>query len=147
MPEPFTTVDRLAALWRDLSAAERERAAALLPLVSDCLRQEARNRGYDLDAMIESGALLASVAESVTIDVTARVLSSPTNEAPLSQFQESALGYSVSGTYLTPGGGIFIKNAELSRLGVRRQRIRGVSVYGTYTGNYCHVDTEGTDGD
>ncbi|MFR4357424.1 MAG: Gp19/Gp15/Gp42 family protein, partial [Clostridia bacterium] len=31
-------------------------------------------------------------------------------------------GYSYSGTYLVPGGGLFIKKTELARLGLRRQR-------------------------
>ena len=32
------------------------------------------------------------------------------NNEPMTQMSESALGYSVSGTYLVPGGGLFIKN-------------------------------------
>nr|WP_325300318.1 Gp19/Gp15/Gp42 family protein [uncultured Dysosmobacter sp.] len=145
MAGSFATVDDLAALWRSLSAGERERAEKLLPIVSDNLRQEARNRGYDLDDMIKSGLLLGSVAKSVTIDVATRVLSTPTDEAPMSQFSQGALGYTVSGTYLTPGGGIYIKRAELSRLGILRQRIRGVQVYDTPKGYHGDADTEGTD--
>jgi hypothetical protein len=40
----------------------------------------------------------------------------------MTQVAESALGYSYSGTYLVPGGGLFIKRSELARLGIRRQR-------------------------
>ena len=42
---------------------------------------------------------------------------------------ESALGYTVSGTYLVPGGGLFIKKSELARLGLRRQRIGVREIY------------------
>lgn len=146
MADPFATVSDLAALWRPLTAGEKERAGKLLPIVSDNLRQEAKNRGYDLDSMIKSGELLESVAKSVTIDVTTRVLCAPTDEAPLSQFSQGALGYTVSGTYLTPGGGIYIKRAELSRLGILRQRIRGVQVYDTPKGYHGDTDPAGADG-
>ena len=72
--------------------------------------------------MIEKDAELASVAKSVTVDVVARTLNTSTTAEPISQMSQSALGYSVSGTYLVPGGGLFIKKSELARLGLRRQR-------------------------
>ena len=52
----------------------------------------------------------------------------PTDKEPMTQMSESALGYSVSGTYLVPGGGLFIKQSELSRLGLKRQRFGTVSM-------------------
>ena len=52
-----------------------------------------------------------------------------TDGEPLSQMSESALGYTVSGTYLVPGGGLFIKKSELARLGLRRQRIGVREIY------------------
>ena len=121
----YATVADMAILWRPLTQDEASRAEALIPLVCDSLRMEARNRGKDLDAMIEAEPLLASVAKSVTVDVVARTLMTSTDSEPTTQFSEAALGYSVSGTYLVPGGGLFIKKSELSRLGLRRQK-RGV---------------------
>ena len=121
----YATVADMATLWRPLTQDEASRAEALIPLVCDSLRMEARNRGKDLDAMIEAEPLLASVAKSVTVDVVARTLMTSTDSEPTTQFSEAALGYSVSGTYLVPGGGLFIKKSELSRLGLRRQK-RGV---------------------
>ena len=121
----YATVADLATLWRPLTQDEASRAEALIPLVCDSLRMEAKMRGKDLDAMIEAEPVLASVAKSVTVDVVARTLMTSTNSEPTTQFSEAALGYSVSGTYLVPGGGLFIKKSELSRLGLRRQK-RGV---------------------
>lgn len=118
----FATLQDVIDLYRPLTPQETKRAEALLPVVSDSLRQEARNRNRDLDEMLDNGDLLESVVKSVTVDVLARVLMTPTDETPVSQFSQSALGYSVSGTYLVPGGGLFIKNSELARLGLRRQR-------------------------
>ena len=45
-----------------------------------------------------------------------------TDSEPMTQFSESALGYSASGTFLVPGGGLFIKSSELARLGLKRQK-------------------------
>lgn len=127
--KPFATMEEMAALWRPMSPAEQERAEQLLPVISDSLRYEAVKVGKDLDAMIEQTPILANVVKSVTVDVAARTLMTSTDGEPLSQMSESALGYSVSGTYLVPGGGLFIKKSELARLGLRRQRIGVREVY------------------
>lgn len=133
----YATISDVTALYRALTAAEQARAEALLPVVSDSLRNEARKVGRDLDLMIasdESGAL-RNVAKSVTVDVLARVLMTSTNAEPMSQMSQSALGYSVSGTYLVPGGGLFIKKSELARLGLRRQRYGVMEFYDDDPGN------------
>lgn len=119
----FATIADICTLWRVLSRDETTRATALLPIVSDSLRLEATKVGKDLDQMIADQPLLASVAKSVTVDVVARALMTSTDQEPTTQFSQSALGYSVSGTYLVPGGGLFIKKSELARLGLKRQRI------------------------
>ena len=96
--------------------------------MEDSLRQEAKNLGKDLDEMIADGKVMANVVKSVTVDVTARALMTPTNEAPISQASQSALGYSQSATFLVPGGGLFIKKSELARLGLRRQQIGAIDL-------------------
>ncbi len=116
----FATLDDIVALWRVLTVDEATRAEALLPIVSDCLRVEALRVNKDLDAMALDPAF-ASVLKSVTVDIVARTLLTSTENEPMTQTSESALGYSWSGSYLVPGGGLFIKNAELARLGLRRQ--------------------------
>lgn len=122
MAEPFATIADITALWRPLSEAEKERAEALLPVVSDSLRQEAMKVGKDLDQMLADGEVLENVLKSVVVDVVARTLMTSTDSEPMTQFSESALGYSASGTFLVPGGGLFIKTSELARLGLRRQK-------------------------
>ena len=120
--EYFATVQDVTELFRPLTEEEEKKATALLPVVSDSIRQEAVKVGKNIDQMITEGILLENVVKSVTIDVVARALMTSTNSEPMSQMSQSALGYSVSGTYLVPGGGLFIKKSELSRLGLRRQR-------------------------
>ena len=95
----FATIEDIRTLWRALTPEEEERASALLQKVSSILRSEADKVGKDLDLMIQQKPYLADVAASVTVDVVARALATPTNQEPVSQFTESAMGYSYSGTY------------------------------------------------
>lgn len=121
----FATVQDVETLWRPLSAEEQERAANLLPLISDELRVIARGVGKDMDEMVASDEAYASVAKLVNVDVCVRVLRQSTDGDAMTQESQSALGYSWSGTYAVPGGGIAnsILNNDLKRLGLKRQQI------------------------
>ena len=50
----------------------------------------------------------------------------------MTQVSESALGYSFSGSYLVPGGGLFIKDTELKRLGLKKKQRYGAMKFMTY---------------
>lgn len=126
--ESYLSIDDLIRLWRPLKAEEIERADALIPTVVDSLREEAKLVGKDLDEMAESVSY-RSVLKSVIADVVARTLMTSTDTEPMTQFSESALGYSYSGSFLVPGGGLFIKNTEKARLGLRRQRYGVMNIY------------------
>lgn len=134
--DAFATVDDLIDLWRPLKADEMPRADSLLKVVSDSLRMEADKVGKNLDKMVEDKPdYFLNVVKSVVVDITARTLMTSTDQEPMTQSTESALGYSWSGSYLVPGGGLFIKNSELSRLGLRRQRYGVIDLYGQDKGN------------
>lgn len=128
MCKVFATLDDIISLFRTLTMEESERAKALLPIVSNSLRVEAKKVNRNLDEMAKDEAY-ASVLKSVTVDVVARTLMTSTNSEPMIQSSESALGYSSSGTYLVPGGGLFIKNTELARLGLKRPRWGMLDIY------------------
>ena len=125
----FATIDDLSQLWRPLKPGEVGRAESLLTVVSDSLRIEAQKVGKDLDALVADSVSYANVVKSVTVDVVARTLMTSTDQEPMTQVTESALGYSVQGSFLVPGGGLFIKNSELTRLGLRRQRYGVMEIY------------------
>lgn len=127
--DPFIEINDIKNLFRNLSNDEEEKANYLLSVVSDSLRQEAKKVGKDLDEMIENGEVYKNVVKSVCVDVIARNLMTSTNSEPMEQISQSALGYSFSGTFLVPGGGLFIKKSELARLGLRRQRIGVIEPY------------------
>lgn len=128
--EPFVTIEDVEALFRDLTVEENKKAEMLLSIVSDCLRQEAKKVGKKLDEMIEKQEVYENVVKSVCVDVIARNLMTSTNSEPMEQMSQSALGYSMSGTFLVPGGGLFIKKSELARLGLKKQRMEMIEMYG-----------------
>lgn len=126
----FATTDDVILLWRPLSVDELKRANALLKVVSDTLRMEADKVGKDLDKTMVDKPYFVNVIKSVTVDIVARTLMTSTQGEPMAQESQSALGYTWSGTYLVPGGGLFIKNSELKRLGLKKQRYGGIELYG-----------------
>ncbi|HER0887893.1 TPA: phage Gp19/Gp15/Gp42 family protein [Streptococcus pyogenes] len=126
----FATTDDVILLWRPLSVDELKRANALLKVVSDTLRIEADKVGKDLDKTMVDKPYFVNVIKLVTVDIVARTLMTSTQGEPMSQESQSALGYTWSGTYLVPGGGLFIKDNELKRLGLKKQRYGGIELYG-----------------
>ncbi len=126
----FATIQDIIDLWRPMSPEETDRADALLPIVSDSLRIEADRVGKDLDVMVAEDAVYANVVKSVVVDIVSRTLLTSTKNEPMTQMSESALGYSFQGSFLVPGGGLFIKKSELARLGLRKQRYGVIDFYG-----------------
>lgn len=128
----FATVQDVIDLWRPLSNDEQTRAGNLIPLVCDALREEAVRVGQNLDAMIAADTSLASVAKMVTVDVVARIMRQSTDGDPMTQESQTGLGYSWSGTYAVPGGGMSnaIMRNDLKRLGIKRQRYGVIEFYG-----------------
>ena len=131
MREAFATVQDIMDLWRPLTADEQTRAGNLLPLVSDTLRNEAKKVGKDLDTLVTEDETYSSVVKLVTVDVVARVLRQTTTGDAMTQESQSAGGYSWSGTYAVPGGGIAnaILYSDLKRLGLLNQQIGSVRIW------------------
>lgn len=133
----FATVTDITTLWRPLTATETTRAEALLPLVSDEIRVIAKSVGKDVDLMIQESEPYASVVKVVTVDVVSRILRQSTEGDAMTQESQSALGYSWSGTYAVPGGGIanaIMKN-DLRKLGLLQQQMDSVFLWEAPKGN------------
>lgn len=133
----FATLhDVLLLTGKAYTEPEQERITALLPLVSDALRYEAIKVNKDIDAMIQADDTGAyeSVVKMVTIDVTCRFMRQSLDGDPMTQESQAALGYSWSGTYSIPGGGLSnaIMRNDLKRLGLKRQQIGVVSLWGRF---------------
>lgn len=131
---PYATLaDVISISGANYSSAEQQRVQTLLPLISDGLRVKARQYGRDLDAMIaaDTSGAYQNVVKTVTCDIVARAMRQSTDGDPMSQESQSALGYSWSGTYAIPGGGVeqaIMKN-DLKALGLKRQRIGVIELW------------------
>lgn len=127
----YATVEDVIALFRALSNDEQTRTENLLPIISNELRYRAFLVGRDLDQMIVENPVLADVAKEVTVSAVSRILRQGTTGEAMSQESQSALGYSWSGTYAIPGGGIgnAILPSDLKRLGIKRARIGIIDFY------------------
>lgn len=138
----YCSVDDVISLWRPLKNDEILRVKELIPVVENSLRVEADKIGKDLDQMAKDNEAYRDVLKSVIVDVVARTLMTATDQEPMTQYSESALGYTFSGSFLVPGGGLFIKKSELSRLGLKRQRYGVIDFYDTNKGYSCDFDFE-----
>lgn len=127
--ESFASIDDLEILWRKVEIHELCRSEELLRTVSHVLRVEAKKVKKDLDLLVKQDESYSYLVKSVVVDIVARTLMTSTNQEPMTQYSESALGYSVSGSFLVPGGGLFIKDSELKRLGLKKQRYGVIDFY------------------
>lgn len=125
----YATVSELESYWRVMTASEQSRASNLLDYVSSEIRLYAKGLGINFDEEVAADSDLQSVTKSVVMDTVARILNQSTTDEAVSQYSQSAMGYSVSGTYLVPGGGALVLNRDLKRLGLKRQRFGTMEVY------------------
>lgn len=121
----FVTLEEFKAIEGVTYSVEQDlRADNLLSLMSDLIRTEGKKFSVDVDARIAQDSAYESVVKLVTCDATARAMRQSTTGDALSQESQSALGYTWSGTYAIPGGGVAMSlmNNERKLLGFRRQR-------------------------
>lgn len=133
--ENFVTVDDVIELWRPLTQDEIKRTEALIEVVESSLEEEAYKVGKNIKEIAEERPSYKTVVKSVVVDIIARTLMTSTNSEPMKQESQSGLGYSWSGTYLVPGGGLFIKDNELKRLGLKNQKYGAIEIYDTWNNN------------
>lgn len=117
-------------LSHNLTAQEQEQAGSLLEAASAKLRLTAKRYGKNLDEMIAADEdLLPVVKETVVMCVRRALESYKSDTSSASQTSQSALGYSVSMTYLNAGQSIYYLRNELKDLGILRQSYGGMEVY------------------
>ena len=136
-PGAFATYEDVSSITgKNYGSADEERIETLLPLVSDALRVEAARVGKDLDARYMASESYASVVKLVTVDIVSRAMRQSMDGDPMTQESQSAIGYSWSGTYAIPGGGIAnsIMRNDLKRLGLKRQQYGVIEFYDTGAG-------------
>lgn len=117
-------------LSHNLTAQEQEQAGSLLEAASAKLRLTAKRYGKNLDEMIAADEDLLPVVKETVVTCVRRALESyKSDTSAASQTSQSALGYSVSMTYLNAGQSIYYLRNELKDLGILRQSYGGMEVY------------------
>lgn len=125
-----TLQDVISISGATYTEAEQSRINTLLPLIADLIKTEGAKVGKDVDKMIADSAY-SSVVKLVTVDVVTRVLRQSTTGEPMAQESQSALGYSWSGTYAVPGGGVTMSLMENEKrtLGFKTQRYGSITLW------------------
>ena len=124
----YASVEDLRLFNSALTAQEREQAESLLAAASAKLRLTAKRYGKDLDELVKDEDYLLVVRETVA-NCVRRAIESYKNDTTASQTSQTALGYSVSMTYLNAGQSLYYLRNELKDLGILRQRYGGMEVY------------------
>lgn len=129
----YAEVSDITVLGKTLTAVQLEAAEILLDTASSKLRLTASKYGKNIDAMIADeilGADYAVAVKSVVIQAVCRALDSLSDSSPaITQGSQSALGYSVSMTYLNAGQSLYFLRNELKDLGILRQTYGALEVY------------------
>ena len=123
----FATIAELAKFWRELTEPEQERAAYLLELSSDYLRQVAINGGRNLDTMLASGKIIGNTLKQIVMESVKRAMLTPQNQPPVNQMSQTAGPYSESFVFTNPAGDIWFKDSEYKLLKLKGQRLSSVS--------------------
>ncbi|MFR3634370.1 MAG: phage Gp19/Gp15/Gp42 family protein [Ruminococcus sp.] len=130
MAAEYATIEDVIKLGRKLTAEEQEKAAVLLPVACAKLSTACKKYGKDLDIMIADEPDVELVAKDIIVRATLRAVDTIADSSPAtSQASQSAMGYSVSMTYLNAGQQLYFLRNELKELGVMRQRYGAMEVY------------------
>lgn len=126
----YATLNDVLTLGRALTTEEQQKVPQLLEIASALLRKEAKTRRYDLDQMIADDPDIGQIAKILTVNAVVRSLNAAGDSSPAAvQGSQSALGYSVSYTYLNAGQDVYFLKNELKELGIMRQRYGILEVY------------------
>lgn len=134
MGSKYAEVSDITALGRTLSEAQQEGADILLDTASSKLRLIAYKYNKSIDGMIADPVIgndFAKAVKNVVVQSVIRAMDSLGEQAQtVSQGSQSAMGYSVTMTYLNAGQSLYFMKNELKDLGIIRQTYGALEVYG-----------------
>lgn len=132
----YASQEDITALGKKLTAEQQSAAEMLIDAASAKLRIIAKKYGKDIDAMIANDDDYGLVVKNTVVQAVARALSCISDSSPaITQGSQSAMGYSVSMTYLNAGQSLYYLRNELKDLGLLRQTWGTVEVYGSDAGH------------
>lgn len=125
----YATVQDIIDSGRALSADELNIAKKKIAEASSMIRLKAKAVGKNFDLMIADDEDLASVTKSVVVSCIIRYLNDSKTDPAISQFSQSAGGYSMSATYAAAGARVSIWDSEWKLLGLKRQQFGTLEMY------------------
>lgn len=125
----YATVQDIINSGRSLSADELNIAKMKIAEACSMIRLKAKAVGKNFDLMIAEDKDLASVTKSVVVSCIIRYLNDSKTEPAISQFSQSAGGYSMSATYAAAGARVSIWDSEWKLLGLKRQQFGTLEMY------------------
>lgn len=132
----YASQEDITALGKKLTAEQQTAAETLIDAASAKLRIIAKKYGKDIDAMIADDDDYGLIVRNTVVQAVTRALSCISDSTPaITQGSQSAMGYSVSMTYLNAGQSLYYLRNELKDLGLLRQTWGAVEVYGSDAGH------------
>ena len=119
----YATITDILTLKRKLTSDEQTRAAAIIPIICDEIREKAKNQGKNFDLMLQTDPYLANIAKAVVCDAVIRELNTPGDQLPAVSYSEGAGSVSQSYTLPNASGSIKLWPSDLKALGLMRQQI------------------------
>lgn len=118
--ETFATITELQSRWRALSDIEKTRAETLLMDASVIIATMCAQSSITIDTTDE---LQTMTLEAITCEMVKRAMLSPIDQAPMSNYSQTAGSYSESGTFVNPTGDLYLTSSEKKRLGIGKQHM------------------------
>lgn len=130
MATTYATVNDIIILGRPLNPSETDKAQQFLEIASAKLRITADKYDKDIDMMIAENEDYSLAVKEIIVKSVLRALdSSADSSTATTQTSQSAMGYSLSMTYLNAGQALYFLKNELKDLGILRQKFGGMELY------------------
>ena len=126
----YATTEDLEKVWHHLTPSETEKAEELIAEASAKIRLKAKAQGKDYDAIVTEDEDLALIVKGLVCTVVKNAMNTPSDIEGLSQMSMAAGGYSWSGTYSNPSGGLKFSKKDWKSIGLGSQMFGGVDIYG-----------------
>lgn len=126
----YATLTDVIAYRGAISADATSRLPEIIKSCSAELRLIAKRQGKDLDEMIDDDEDIEIVVKKGVVDASINYYNSTESNDPImSQFSQSAGGYSISGTLSSPGGAFYFPKKFLKDIGLSNQIIGVIEVF------------------
>lgn len=126
----YATTDDVIQYRGSLTPEQLERLPIILETCSAELRLIAKRSNKNLDSMIEADEDIAIAVKKGIIDASCNYYNaSESNEPIMTQFSQSAGGYTVSGTISNPGGAFYFPKKFLKDIGLGNQLVSTIEVF------------------